>query len=65
MFTHDAAMRVDANARTVLAALPDGDALRTWLAGLRRLLKVGPVNTIAARREVAALVVEKRGYPFN
>ena len=34
----------------VLAALPDGDALRTSLAGLRRLLKVAPVNTVAARR---------------
>ena len=65
VYTHDAAMRVDVNARTVLAALASGDALRTWLAGLRRLLKVAPVNTIAARREVAALVIEKRGYPFD
>jgi alkylation response protein AidB-like acyl-CoA dehydrogenase len=65
VFTHDAALRVDANARTVLAALATGDALRTWLAGLRRLLKIAPVDTITARREVAALVVEKRGYPFN
>jgi alkylation response protein AidB-like acyl-CoA dehydrogenase len=65
VYTHDAALRVDGQARTVLAALSTGDALRTWLAGLRRLLKVAAVDTIAARREVAALVVDKRGYPFN
>ena len=40
-------------ARNALAAMTDGDTLRTLLAALRRLLKVTPVNTVALRRELA------------
>ena len=35
-------MRIDASARQALAAMVDGDTLRTMLAALRRLLKVTP-----------------------
>ena len=65
IYTHDAALRVDAHARVAIAALASGDMLRTALAGLRRLLKVSPVDTIAARRRIADAVVADRGYPFN
>ena len=40
VFVNDAAMRVDASARQALAAMVDGDTLRTMLAALRRVLKV-------------------------
>ena len=40
VFVNDAAMRIDASARQALAAMVDGDTLRTMLAALRRLLKV-------------------------
>ncbi len=65
VFTHDAALRVEAHARVLLAALSTGDTLRTWLAGLRRLLKVPSVDTIGARRRVADVVVSTGGYPFH
>jgi alkylation response protein AidB-like acyl-CoA dehydrogenase len=64
VFINDAAARVDASAKTALAAMADGDNLRTLLAALRRLLKVTPVNTVALRRQLADATVERRGYTF-
>jgi alkylation response protein AidB-like acyl-CoA dehydrogenase len=57
LFTADSAMRVDMAARTALAAMAEGDTLRTLLAALRRLLKPAPVNTVALRRELADAAV--------
>jgi alkylation response protein AidB-like acyl-CoA dehydrogenase len=64
VFVHDAGLRIEMEARTLLGAMLSGDALRTALAGLRRILKVPPVNTVAARREIADAVVAKRAYVF-
>ena len=64
VFVNDAAMRIDASARQALAATADGDTLRTMLAALRRLLKVTPINTVAARRRLADATVERGGYPL-
>jgi alkylation response protein AidB-like acyl-CoA dehydrogenase len=60
----DAAGRVELAARAALAAMADGDTLRTLLAALRRILKVTPVNTVARRRAIADAVLERKGYPF-
>jgi alkylation response protein AidB-like acyl-CoA dehydrogenase len=60
----DAAGRVEIAARTALAAMTEGDTLRTMLAALRRVLKVTPVNTVALRRTIADAVVHRKGYPF-
>ena len=64
VFVSDAALRIDASARQALAAMSDGDTLRTMLAALRRVLKVTPVNTVAARRRLADDTVSRGGYPF-
>ncbi len=64
VFVNDAALRIDASARQALAAMADGDTLRTLLAALRRLLKVTPINTVAARRRLADATVERGGYPL-
>ncbi len=64
VYVNDAAGRVDITARNVLAAMTEGDTLRTLLAALRRVLKVTPVNTVALRRRVADAVNEKTRYPF-
>ncbi len=63
-FVSDAAGRIDAAARSSLAAMAEGDTLRTHLAALRRLLKVPPVNTVAIRRRLADRTVERAGYIF-
>ena len=63
-YVNDAALRIDAAARSALAAMVEGDTLRTHLAALRRLLKVTPVNTVAIRRRLADAAVERGGYPI-
>ena len=65
VIVNDGAGRVEIAARAALAAMADGDTLRTLLAALRRVLKITPVNTVALRRRIAAAVVEKRGYPLR
>jgi len=65
VLTHDAGLRVDAAARTAIQAMRSGDTQRTMLAALRRLLKVTPVDTIAARRRLADAIVERKGYIFG
>jgi alkylation response protein AidB-like acyl-CoA dehydrogenase len=64
VFVNDAAMRVESSARQALAAMTEGDALRTVLAALRRLLKATPINTVALRRRIADEAVSHGGYPF-
>ena len=64
VFVNDAALRIDAAARQALAAIADGDTLRTMLAGLRRLLKVTPINTVVLRRRLADEAVARGAYPF-
>src|SRR5712692_3411596 len=64
VFVNDAAMRIEASARQALAAMVDGDTLRTMLAALRRVLKVTPVNTTVLRRRLADEAVARCGYIF-
>ena len=61
---NDAALRIEVGARSALAAMAEGDTLRTHLAALRRLLRVPPINTVAIRRALADKVVERGGYVF-
>jgi alkylation response protein AidB-like acyl-CoA dehydrogenase len=63
-FVSDAALRIDASARQALAAMAQGDTLRTTLAALRRVLKVTPVNTVATRRRLADATVANGAYPL-
>ncbi|MEO6237818.1 MAG: acyl-CoA dehydrogenase, partial [Vicinamibacterales bacterium] len=64
VYVNDAVTRVDAAAKTALAAMADGDTLRTLLAALRRFLKVTPINTVVLRRQLADATVERRAYVF-
>jgi alkylation response protein AidB-like acyl-CoA dehydrogenase len=63
-WTHEAVGRVELAARSALAAMAEGDVLRTQLASLRRLLKVTPANTVAMRRRLADATVTKGSYLF-
>ncbi|MBM3817672.1 MAG: acyl-CoA dehydrogenase [Acidimicrobiia bacterium] len=65
LFVNDAALRVEQSAKSALAAMTDGDTLRTLLAALRRVLKVTPVNTVALRRRLAEAAVARGGYILN
>ncbi len=65
IFVNDAAQRVESAARSALAAMAEGDTLRTLLAALRRVLKVTPVNTVALRRRLAEASVERGRYTLE
>jgi alkylation response protein AidB-like acyl-CoA dehydrogenase len=65
VFVNDAAMRIDASARQALAAMVEGDTLRTMLSALRRLSKTAPINTAALRRRLADETVARGEYPFE
>jgi alkylation response protein AidB-like acyl-CoA dehydrogenase len=64
LFVNDAAMRIEMSAKQALAAMTEGDTLRTMLAALRRLFKVNPINTVAIRRRLADEAVAHGGYIF-
>ncbi len=64
-FIYDGADRVEKEARAALAAVAEGDVLRTQMAVLRRFAKREPLDTIALRRRVAAAVQAGDRYPFE
>jgi alkylation response protein AidB-like acyl-CoA dehydrogenase len=64
VFVNDAAMRIDVAARQALAAMTQGDTLRTMLAALRRLVKYAPIDTVTLRRRLADEAVARGGYIF-
>jgi alkylation response protein AidB-like acyl-CoA dehydrogenase len=64
VYVQEAAGRIEMAAKSCLAAMSDGDMLRTQLAALRRLLKVTPVNAVALRRRLADRAVTKGAYPI-
>jgi alkylation response protein AidB-like acyl-CoA dehydrogenase len=65
VFLHDATDRVEIGARRVLAAVLEGDMLKTQLAVLRRFLKREFVDTFAMRQRVSAAVQAGDRYPFE
>jgi alkylation response protein AidB-like acyl-CoA dehydrogenase len=64
VYTHEAAGRIELAARHALAAMAEGDVLRTQLAALRRLLKLTPANLVQLRRRLADASVAKGAYLF-
>jgi alkylation response protein AidB-like acyl-CoA dehydrogenase len=65
VFVNGAALRIEAAAKDALAAMADGDTLRTLLAALRRVMKVMPVNTVALRRTLADAVTGAGRYTLS
>jgi butyryl-CoA dehydrogenase len=53
---------LELSARRVIAAVAEGDMLRTQLTILRRLAKHDPADTIALRRQVAKHVIKAGKY---
>jgi alkylation response protein AidB-like acyl-CoA dehydrogenase len=61
---NDASARLEMTARQALAVMVGGDTLRTLLAGLRRLSKFVPLDTVTLRRRLADEAVAQGGYIF-
>lgn len=64
-FIHEAADRMELEARRALFRIAEGDALRAQLALLRRFLKRPPVDTIGLKRRLADRAVDLGRYPFQ
>jgi butyryl-CoA dehydrogenase len=62
VYLSQAMEKVESAARKVIAAVADGDMLRTQLAILRRLAKHEPFNTIELRQQIAQKVIERGKY---
>ncbi len=63
-YAHDAALRVEANAKTALTAICTGDTLKLMQAALKKLLRTPSINTVAARRALSDAAIEKKGCAF-
>ena len=61
-YTARAADKVELAARKVIAAVGEGDMLRTQMAILRRLAKHEPADTVALGRQIARHVIEAGRY---
>lgn len=62
VFCNDAIQRIETSAKNTLAAMAEGDELRTLLAALRRFTKYTPINTVAARQRIAGVLIEGNKY---
>src|SRR6266567_1795909 len=62
VYLSQAMEKIEAAAKKVIAAVADGDMLRTQLAVLRRLAKHEPFNTIELRQQIAQKLIERGKY---
>jgi butyryl-CoA dehydrogenase len=54
--------RIESASRKIIAAVAEGDMLRTQLAILRRLAKHDPYNVIALQQQVTQAILDKGKY---
>jgi butyryl-CoA dehydrogenase len=62
IYLEGAFSRLENAAKKVVAAVAEGDMLRTQMAIVRRLTKHEPVNVIALQEKIAARVLETGKY---
>jgi alkylation response protein AidB-like acyl-CoA dehydrogenase len=62
IYTHSTLPGIEDKAKQILAAVSEGDELRTQLAALRRFSKNSPLNLIALRRDIARKLREEGKY---
>ncbi|MGA2922067.1 MAG: acyl-CoA dehydrogenase family protein [Candidatus Sulfotelmatobacter sp.] len=62
VYLSQAMEKVESAAKKVIAAVADGDMLRTQLAILRRLAKYEPFNTVELRQQIAQKIIERGKY---
>jgi alkylation response protein AidB-like acyl-CoA dehydrogenase len=62
VYMSEAMEKIESAAKKVIAAVADGDTMRTQLAILRRLAKHEPFNTIQLRQLIAQRMIERGKY---
>lgn len=61
-FIYESFQKVDAFARHTLAALDEGDVLRTQLSVLKKLTRIQPINEVELKRTIAARILDAEKY---
>ncbi|MBH8583389.1 MULTISPECIES: acyl-CoA dehydrogenase family protein [unclassified Thermoactinomyces] len=61
-FIYASMQKVDALARHALAAIEEGDVLRTQLSVLKKLTRIQPVNEVELKRRIAARIIDAEKY---
>ncbi|MEQ8412929.1 MAG: acyl-CoA dehydrogenase family protein [Imperialibacter sp.] len=64
VYLAEAVEKVNRAGKEAIAGFVKGDEQKVMLMGLKRFTKMGPVNTILLRREIANVMIEKSGYPL-
>lgn len=62
VYVNDTMKRIEDYASQILVAMETGDTLTTYLSALKKLARLTPINTIAARRRIADAVIEAEKY---
>jgi hypothetical protein len=56
--------KIETWAKQVIAYVEEGDMLRTQLAGVKKLARYQPIDSVTLKREIADRVIELESYPF-
>ncbi|MBW1767546.1 MAG: acyl-CoA dehydrogenase family protein, partial [Deltaproteobacteria bacterium] len=56
--------RIECWAKQILAYMEEGDMLRMQLAGVKKLARYQPIDTVSLKRAVADRIIELELYPF-
>lgn len=61
-YIYEALPRIESKGRRILAAMEDGDVLRTQLSILRKLTRHEPINEVALNRAIAKRIIDEEKY---
>ncbi len=62
VYCNDGFGRIELLAKEALAAMEEGDTLRTQLGALKKFTRSTPINTTRLRRAIAQRIIEAEGY---
>ncbi|PEJ58193.1 acyl-CoA dehydrogenase [Bacillus sp. AFS002410] len=62
VFCQEAFNEIEAHAKETLVAVESGDTLRMMTSALRKFTRHTPINVIAKKREIAAIVLDEERY---
>jgi len=63
-YVDDTIPKIEGWAKKVLAYVEEGDTLRTQLAGLKKLARYQPIDTVGLKRMIADRIIDLEAYPF-
>jgi len=56
--------KIEMWAKQIVAYMEEGDMLRTQLAGVKKLARYQPIDTVSLKRQIADRIIELESYPF-